>query len=582
MAKTTKGKSGQLTKVQDVKIDKIGVFFKKSILKSIVKILTMEHGGFRTFKSVKNINRLFTNIDMGKYQNNQELQSYIWCINYISKQWLEGVIDPDVIAEMTKRQPEFDNVKGDIITTCTNDPNIISAPEAKAIFDLVGEALQYGYVASLKDEYINLLDDISLDSPGAFKELVNRLFLISQSLIDIKHNTNMVANKVTFNTADPDSMKEAISQTINSLKTSNNIFKTGIRRLNTLLSPGYMNGRLYVFMGLPAGGKSLILLKSALDIRKYNPDYKPKTPGMRPCVLYITMENSFTETIERVWNMSFDDSIVNYSEEEAYEKICKELGITRILNEDVEAYNTDTGEKLEAQLIDENLEGKTNIDIVMKYFSYREISTDDIFTIIQDLRDENMEVCALVFDYIKRIQPSVPVPDNVKLELNRIINELKALAVIGDIPVITAHQMNRTAAATVDAAARQGKGDVTKLAGRENVGDAWEVVETGDWVAIVNIEYKPGTDEKYIVINVVKRRRIDIADSEFAKYTYLAHPFAKNNGLRLIDDVPLDKVLSLQSLATDINLVGKEKENAVPRLKSYQQSDFDEIYNDDI
>lgn len=582
MAKTTKGKSGQLTKVQDVKIDKIGVFFKKSILKSIVKILTMEHGGFRTFKSVKNINRLFTNIDMGKYQNNQELQSYIWCINYISKQWLEGVIDPDVIAEMVKRQPDFDNVKGDIITTCANDPNIISAPEAKAIFDLVGEALQYGYVASLKDEYINLLDDISLDSPGAFKELVNRLFLISQSLIDIKHNTNMVANKVTFNTADPDSMKEAISQTINSLKTSNNIFKTGIRRLNTLLSPGYMNGRLYVFMGLPAGGKSLILLKSALDIRKYNPDYKPKTPGMRPCVLYITMENSFTETIERVWNMSFDDSIVNYSEEEAYEKICKELGITRILNEDVEAYNTDTGEKLEAQLIDENLEGKTNIDIVMKYFSYREISTDDIFTIIQDLRDENMEVCALVFDYIKRIQPSVPVPDNVKLELNRIINELKALAVIGDIPVITAHQMNRTAAATVDAAARQGKGDVTKLAGRENVGDAWEVVETGDWVAIVNIEYKPGTDEKYIVINVVKRRRIDIADSEFAKYTYLAHPFAKNNGLRLIDDVPLDKVLSLQSLATDINLVGKEKENAVPRLKSYQQSDFDEIYNDDI
>ena len=182
---------------------------------------------------------------------------------------------------------------------------------------------------------------------------MNRLFLISQSLIDVKHNTNMVANKVTFNTADPDSMKEAISQTINSLKTSNNIFKTGIRRLNTLLSPGYMNGRLYIFMGLPAGGKSLILLKSALDIRKYNPDFKPKTPGMRPCVLYITMENSFTETIERVWNMSFDDSIVNYSEEEAYEKICKELGITRILNEDVEAYNVETGEKLEAKLLDE-------------------------------------------------------------------------------------------------------------------------------------------------------------------------------------------------------------------------------------
>lgn len=471
MAKSTKQKKSELTKTSDIKINKIGVFFRRPVLKSIMKILTMEHSGFRTFKSMKNINRLFNNLDMSKYKNNQELMSYIWCINYISKQWLEGIVTVDTIAEMAKRQPDYDNIKDEIITTCMNDPNIISAPEAKAIFDLIGESLQYGYVASMKEEYISLLDDINLDNPGAFKELVNRLFIVSQSLLDIKHNTNLVANKITFNTADLDSVKEAITQTIDSLKTSNNIFKTGIKRLNTLLSPGYMNGRLYVYMGLPAGGKSLMLLKSAIDIRKYNPDYQPKTPGMKPCVLYITMENTFTETIERIWNMSFDDSIVDYTVDEALDRICNELGVDRILNDDVTVIDSDTGNKLEAQLM-KTSPGKTNIEIVMKYFSYREISTDDIFTIIQDLRDENLEVCALVFDYIKRIEPSTPAADNVKLELNRIINELKALAVIQDIPVITAHQMNRAAAATVDAAARQGKGDVTKLVGRENVGDA--------------------------------------------------------------------------------------------------------------
>ena len=68
MAKNTKPKD-QLTKPNEIKMDKIGVFFKKSILKSIVKILTMEHSGFRTFKAVKNINKLFTNIDLSKYQN---------------------------------------------------------------------------------------------------------------------------------------------------------------------------------------------------------------------------------------------------------------------------------------------------------------------------------------------------------------------------------------------------------------------------------------------------------------------------------------------------------------------------------
>lgn len=586
MAKNSKPKFTELTKTDDIRMDKIGVFFKRSILKSIMKILTMEHSGFRTFKSVKNINRLFTNIDLGKYKNNQELESYIWSINFVSKQWLEGIVDINVIEEGAKRSPDYDNIKGDIISTCMADPNIISAPEAKMIFDLVGEALQYGYVASMKEEYISLLDEIDLESPGAFKELVGRLFKVSQSLLDIKHNTNLVANKITFNTADLDSVREALRQTIDSLKTSNNILKVGIRRWNTLLSPGYMNGKIYVYLGLPAGGKSLVLLKSALDIRKYNPEFRSKTPGMKPCVLYITMENTFTETIERIWNMCFDDSIVNYSEAEALEKISKELGISKVIKEDVEAYDADSGEKLECKLMDENYEKENNnIEIVMKYFSYREISTDDIFTIIQDLRDENLETCVVVFDYIKRIEPATPAADNVKLELNRIINELKALSVIQDIPVVTAHQMNRAAAATVDAASRQGKGDVSRLVGRENVGDAWEVLETADWAGVLNIEYKPGTEDKYLTLNVVKRRRIDSSESEFAKFTYLAHPFAKNNGLRLLDDINLDKVLSLQSLSSDIESIGKEKANAVPRLKAIQQSEFvefDDTGDDDI
>ena len=104
-----------------------------------------------------------------------------------------------------------------------------------------------------------------------------------------------------------------------------------------------------------------------------------------------------------------------------------------------------------------------------------------------------------------------------------------------------------------------------------------EIIETADWAAMINTEFKPGTDEKFLVVNVVKRRRIDSNESEFAKYTYLAHPFARNNGLRLIDDVKLDKVLSLQSLVSDIDIVGKEKTNAVPRLIAMKKSEFVEM-----
>ena len=75
-------KKNTITKIQDVKMDKIKVFYRKSILKSVLKILVMEHGGFRTFKSVKNINKLFTHLDLSKYNNNEELKSYIWCISF--------------------------------------------------------------------------------------------------------------------------------------------------------------------------------------------------------------------------------------------------------------------------------------------------------------------------------------------------------------------------------------------------------------------------------------------------------------------------------------------------------------------
>ena len=577
-------KEQNLPKAKEIKLDKIPVYFRRSILKSILKILVMEHPGFRTFKAVKNINRLFSHIDLSRYKTSPELEAYIWAISFVSKHWLDGIVSPELIYEIAKKHPDYTDIAGDLILSSMNDKNIISPPEAKEVLNLVSDALKYGMFASVKDEYIKLLDDINMDEPGAFKKLSDRIFLVSQSMLDIKYNTNMVANKVEFNSADIDSVKEALQLTLQSISSGSGIYKTGIRRLNTLLSPGYMDGKLYTWLGLPGSFKSGMLLKSALDIRKYNPGVKPKTPGMKPCVLYITMENTFEETVERIWNMTFDEPMTNFSIDEVCEKFCNELGIKKIKNDEVDFTPTTddnfSGTLLSQLELNDKHANEPNMEIVLQYYPYRSINTDDLFTIINDLREENLEVMVLVFDYIKRIEPAVPIHDNTKLELGRIINELKALAVIQNIPVITAHQLNRSAAATVDAAARAGKADATRLAGRENVGDAWDVVESSDVVGILGREYKPGTEELYLVINMVKRRRIDASEAAFAKYTYLAHPFAKNNGMRLIDDINLDKVLSLQSLGTDIDILGvsKEKANATQRLQQITQKEFDEDY----
>ena len=188
----------KLQKAKDIKLNKIPVYFRRSILKTILKILVMEHPGFRTFKSVKNINRLFSNIDMKKYKSNQELEAYVWCISFVSREWLDGIISPELIYELAKKQPDYLDICGELILNAINDQSIVNPPEVKAVLDLVSDALRFGMFASVKDEYIQLLDEISLDEPGAFKKLTDRIFLISQSMLDIKYNTNMVANRVEF------------------------------------------------------------------------------------------------------------------------------------------------------------------------------------------------------------------------------------------------------------------------------------------------------------------------------------------------------------------------------------------------
>lgn len=524
------------------KQDKINIVFKKSILKSILQILLMEHPGFRNYKIIKNINHLFSNLNLDKYKYNPDLLTYIWCIKFSSAQWIEGILNPDLILEAAKQSPEFNESKEEIMKFAMTSNEVLNPQEVKLIFNLISDGVQFGYIISKKDEYLKELENLEFNETGGVRKTISKLFDISQSLMDIKHNTNLLtSSKQVFNSADMDSVKTSIDQTFEALEVSRNVFRTGIKKWNALLSPGYENSRVYTYIGLPGAGKSTILLKSALDIRKYNPEFKNRTPGLKPCVLYITMENSFAETIARVWNMSFTDSIMNYSKEEAIEKL--------------------------TQLLELDSESKQNIEIVIQTYNYREISTDDLYTIVKNLQEQGLEVVALVLDYIKRIRPVIQTPDNTKLELGRIMNELKTLAKVLNIPVITAHQMNRAGAAVVDNAIRQGKGDVTKLVGRENVGDAWDIIEVNDLAIVLNNEIKNvnGKIQKYIVFSVVKRRNVSAVDPS-SVCNYMVHPFV-DNSLKLADDLYLDKSLSLNSLASDIEAL-KEKTNATDRLKN--------------
>ena len=80
------------------------------------------------------------------------------------------------------------------------------------------------------------------------------------------------------------------------------------------------------------------------------------------------------------------------------------------------------------------LNDKNPMDIIIKEYKNREIDTNDIYSIINDLSDEGIEVVGLIVDYIKRIKPAEKASDE-KTELKNISNELKEIAKFFDIPV---------------------------------------------------------------------------------------------------------------------------------------------------
>lgn len=511
-------------------LDKIICFiYKDSVLK--------------TRKTLNNIYKLFLNIDKTMYEDSIDLSSRIWIIITTLRLKFESKIDDfEYIKSALKDEDGCDEYISRIIDNISNLK--ITHEESKFLIRKVDDCLEFGYTLTVKEIIKEIIDDIDDDNYKTYKSVSVDLYGIATTLINIKRKSRSLGSDQTFS-LDTDTFEAVVEDAVQKLKDRNRILFTGIQRLNTLLAPGYQSKRLYTYLAFPGKGKSTVLLKSALDIRKYNKGLKTKDPDKRPGVLFLTLENDIAETIERMYNMSVDsDDLRNYRPNQVIKKM-RDLG--------------------EFKLTDEN-----NIDIIIKEYKNRELDTNDLYTIIDDLSDDGVEVVCLIVDYMKRIRPAEKA-DSEKAELKNITNELKELAKFYDIPVISAQQLNRSGASVVDAALQAKKEDVTRLVGRDAISTAWEIIENSDWVCVVNPEVKADTDDLYLIFKMLKRRYRSAEENEkMRRFDYFAHPFEKGNEIRLIDDKDLDKVLSLESLSTQFIAVDEKRGKATSNRREQQ------------
>lgn len=374
----------------------IGYCFKKSVLINR--------------RSLSNLRKFFNMLDDSLYSTDDRLQARFEFIKLALEARIDkGLESEALIMEHCKSDSE-DAYNSEIISKLPHYTKI-SHDDIKYLNNWISERLKYIWIEETKERYFDIVSRMEGGDYKSYAAISNELIELCKEVINIDRKASNIAEEQSIGIGDIDFL-DKVEGIIEALRDPNNTLQTGIQALNQMLIGGYMSSRLYMYCGLPGGYKSFMLLKAAVDIKKYNKTL-PKKIGARKTVLIVTMENTVQESIARMFNMTItSEPLKDFNPKKALEMIKKEGAF--------------------------KIEGEGDTDIIIKYFPINEISTDDLYTIIEELKDENREVIALVLDYIKRIRPSQYAKEE-KEQLKNVTNELKNIAVHFDIPVISAH-----------------------------------------------------------------------------------------------------------------------------------------------
>ena len=509
--------------------NKIKFKFPKSILNLFIGYSLYPDTSKVSKMDLSNLYKLLKMTDERSYEFDVSMYARLELAKKILEARIEkGLYSFDAIMSYCNIENDVENNK--LINNINSFTNLTES-EIKYITRAVTDRLQYAFILLYKEIILNEFLKIDTGEFTSYKEVVAEVKEQCAQLLNDIRKADAATMKKSFSLKEG-IFEELVTSAVASITDPGTALVTGIQMLNDMLSPGYMPCRLYIWLGISGSFKSLMLLMSCYWIKKYNKIETTKTPT----VLYITTENSIDESIIRLFNMSTTcGDIRQYLPEEIAGMMRESGGLT-----------LDDGDT----------------DIVMQYYNNFEISTGDIYNIVDDLEDNNREVIAVVVDYIKRIRSISPTIDE-RIRLANVSNELKDLSVNLKIPVITAQQINRAGNMALDNASETGKEDLARFLGRGNIAQCWDIIENSDWCGILNIEVEKSSNIKYLTVKEIKKRY-----KSMTNITYFNQPFVDVDSIQMVEDVGWSTPAGKISLATNLNIVDNSMVNSTRGDKS--------------
>ena len=489
------------------------------------------------------LRELLTMIDPGKnfsVEQVRERNSYFFLKQLLDAR-LKGYENRDILMEAALNGLDVKNI---FPLRKLEEP--LGSNELAFIEQNIGNNRNSFYTQSIMSTMYTQYSDFAIaNETEKFKILKD----VQKQIVDvnrkIKENVCVSSVSESLSLSNDEQFEATVAHMYNRAIDGSTKLKTGIQAINRSLNGGFENDRCYIYLGLPGEGKSSTLLNLTLQIKGHNKDIVTKDPTKRPTILFLTMENTLNETLERVFSILVSDDDIS------------EFG----------------GHKEIMQLLRQNGLGVSNdspIDIEFRYVPSNSVDTDYLYTIYDEMSANGQEVVCLVQDYIRRIRPRdfKLMGGDMRIALGAVVDEFKEFAVAKHIPVITASQLNRDAAKIIDEGRKSSEADLVRKVGRANIGESTLITENADSAFILVPE--DGADgRKYLGMANAKKR----FKTQSSQFFYL--PYSKERPLELLQDIhlaePLSK-LSLNELKTATNennngswsaLLGNEKSKPV-------------------
>lgn len=453
----------------------------------------------RNIKKIQYINlrNLIDILDIERYINDSERYKRLCFIKKgLEARLLRGLQDPMIIMKYCN---------GGLLDEDVLNPaefKQLSNTEIQWVNETVSATLAASFVYEESDRMLDLWTRFKSADYRNISSIVEEIKTATRELNNKFRRAEMASSSDQMFSLAPETMTTMISDAWNEVTSAYRKLSCGMQGVNQLVGGGFENTRVYLFLGITGGGKSMTLIDLAYQIKKYNKNFRAKDPTKRPCIVYFTMENLVTETLQRLFKIATGEDLAKQSSPEEAERILREVG---------ELYLTDD----------------SPIDIIIKFRPNKSEDTSYMYTLCEDLEDEGYEVVAMIQDHAKRIR-SVEHNQDLRLELGDVINEFKTFAMVKDIPLITNSHLNRDGARIIDANATNSKTDMTRLLGKSNIGESMLMLDNIDYAAIINPEYD-SEGNKYMVFKTIKKRIEAVRD-------YICQPYMVDNLVKLVED----------------------------------------------